>query len=140
MGQVRAKFRCMEISRCWNGECTIVRFLPVMAKNGAWKDDPAASAENARFWHATPSGEAKLTFKTLGPVEYELGASYYIDMEPAEAGDWQLRKRSHTEHQQDIELAQSWSSEVKMSIVNQDAWAAFEGKLGASWKVTFTGA
>lgn len=85
MGQVhsvRAKFRCMEISRYWNGKCTIVRFLPVMAKCDRFPDDKDVSEENARFWESTPSGEAKLTLNTLDPAEYVVGRCYYVDMEP----------------------------------------------------------
>ena len=135
MGQVRAKFRCMEISHHWNGECTIVRFMPVMARNGCWKDDETASAENASFWHATPSGEMKLTFKNPYHHDFELGHSYYVDMAPDDAGDWELREYRRVSSQLDVVVSRSWADEVKMSINNEDAWPAFAVPIGSKWHV-----
>jgi hypothetical protein len=138
MRQVRAKFRCMEISRFWNGGCTLVRFLPVMAKNGCRADEETASEENAAFWQATPSGEAKLQFPTLDPVSYEIGHCYYLDMRPDEQGSWKLTERKHSEGQLGVVLSCSWRDSVSMNICNESAWDAFDGPIGGPWSVEFT--
>jgi len=135
---VRAKFRVMEISRYWNGECTCVRLLPVYAKCDRFPDEKDVSEENARFWDATPSGEAALRFDGVGDVPFILGDCYFIDMAPAEESEWKLATRTHRETQLDVELSRSWQDKVVMSINNESAWDAFGGKIGAPWSVHFT--
>ena len=135
-----AKFRCMEISQFWNGMSTSVRFLPVMPKSEPGQDqydEDGASLENRAFWEATPSGEATLLFVSHDPTGFELGKCYYIDMEPAENGKWELYERTQHESQLDIVLKKGWPNTVKMSINNQGAWPTFAGKVGASWSVVF---
>ena len=78
MSMIRAKFRCMSVTRQWDGN-EIVSFRPV---NRGKEQDP----ENAKFWDASPSGEAKLTFK--GPCGFLPGAYYYIDMAADPEGEW----------------------------------------------------
>jgi len=81
---VRAKFRIMEIKQMFNGECTEVRLLPVIAK--ATKEsgcyiDPDGCEENREFWDATPSGKACIVYRGLDPVPFKIGSCVYIDMQ-----------------------------------------------------------
>lgn len=86
MRQVRAKFRCMQVTRDWSG-ITKIAFRPVVQKNGKNK-------ENEAFWSATPAGEAELVF--AGPAmdnrgkSFEPGDYYYIDMHKDPEGAWVL--------------------------------------------------
>ena len=138
---VRAKFRVMEVSQLWNGKGTQVRLLPVMAKCSRFPEDTDVSEENARFWDATPSGDAKRFFSAgedeSWPCPHKIGECVYIDMEPGE-GEWKLERRTQTEHQLDVSLTLGWHQRVDMSISNQAAWDDFQGKVGASWNVTFS--
>ena len=74
---VRAKFRCLEIT--YRLDNATAKLKPVIAKNDDW---PNGSRENAAFWDATPSGECELHYRTHGDVDVEVGAYYYIDMDP----------------------------------------------------------
>jgi hypothetical protein len=75
---IRAKFRCMSVTRDWNN-AEVAEFRPV-------KRDGDKDSENKKFWDASPSGSATLTFK--GPCGYKPGDYYYIDMEMADEGKW----------------------------------------------------
>lgn len=85
MRSVRAKFRCLGVTKKWDG-LSFVEFGPVL--------QDGKNPENAEFWKFTPSGEATLNFR--GPVfddrgeEYSPGDYYYIDMHKDDDGGWCL--------------------------------------------------
>jgi len=150
---VRAKFRTMEISQQWNGECVIVRLLPVIAKatreSGCWVD-PEASEENRKFWDATPSGEAELVFKglDLDAVPFDIGECVYIDIQmlnatPGDERAWQLEAVTSS-HNLSVCFRLEWADEplrsgvVKMDIANEGAWHHFQGHHLTAWDLTFT--
>lgn len=91
MNQVRAKFRCMSVTKKWD-RSIIVELGPVL-QNGK-------NAENAEFWKFTPLGDATLNFR--GPAldsrgeEYTPGDYYYIDMHKDKEGGWCLSTVSHS--------------------------------------------
>ena len=135
---IRAKFRCMQVSRNWDNNET-VDFRPV---NRSSSKDP----ENQQFWEATPSGEAQLQFKNA-KGGYEPGAYYYIDMEPNPEGQWKVS--STTQHKSgdgDVHLSRAWGSEdglnygfVKLGIKATQVVEMF-GKPAeeVAWTVEFT--
>jgi len=130
----------MEVSQLWSGHGTQVRMLPVTAKCDRFPDEQDASEENARFWDATPAGEAKQFFHASDgdwPCPYAVGQCVYFDMEPGD-GDWKLEQRTQTESQMNVSLVAGWHHRISMSISNQDAWSDFGGKVGAPWSVTIT--
>ena len=147
---VRAKFRVMELKEMWNGECTVVRLLPVSAKS-SWSTDPEDSEENLAFWEATPSGEAELVYKGFNEHPFQIGKCVYIDMqqldvEPegdAKKAHWQLRSVKNSDTLS-IELYRGWqdtpfrSGSIKMDIHNEGAWPPFQGKHLTHWSVTIT--
>ena len=144
---VRAKFRVMERKEMWNGECTVVRLLPVMAKSATWTD---GSEENASFWEATPSGEAELVFKGFDSP-FTIGSCVYLDMEQldvepvgdAKKAHWELRSVKNS-YALSIELYRAWQDEemrsgsIKMDIANEGAWPPFQGKHLTHWTVIIT--
>ena len=77
---IRAKFRCMRVSHEWDGK-QCAEFRPITRGRGK---DP----DNDKFWDASPSGEASLTFK--GECGFKPGDYYHIDMGPSEDGQWEL--------------------------------------------------
>lgn len=146
MRHVRAKFRCMSVTKSWNRHTT-VELSPVV-QNGP-------SKENDEFWKATPSGSAKLQF--VGPSidsrgeEYAPGDYYYIDMHQDDDGGWALTTvTTHSNDSGHVELNTNgkttvgWRegdgfsySKLEMGIDNKPAFEVFN-KLGAAWDVTFT--
>ncbi len=94
MRQIRAKFRCLKITRTWDG-FEHVELAPVMANSGDNFE------ENKAFWDASPSGEMKLMY--IGPSPYEPGAFYYIDMRQG-GGDWTLSSVTFGDGQGDVKL------------------------------------
>ncbi len=90
MRQVRAKFRCLSVTRKWDRSIT-VELGPVLQKG--------KNPENAEFWKFTPSGDASLNFR--GPAldnrgkEFTPGDYYYIDMHKDEDGGWLLSSVTH---------------------------------------------
>ena len=131
---IRAKFRCTKTTQSWDSYYT-AEFRPVTQKG--------ANTENQQFWAATPAGEATLTFKT--PHEFVPGAYYYIDMEPAEAGAWQMTRSTRTADKAgEIVLSKFWSEggspllgSLQMGIVKGSTVDLF-GAPGAKWEVTFS--
>jgi hypothetical protein len=131
---VRAKFRVLQINQYFQSGTPTqgVELRPVMAKCSSYPD---ASEENAHFWDATPSGEAKIT-TVFGSDFLEGGACYYIEMEPDPEGDWELEYVNISKSQCDVKLAKEWTSHVQMNIGNKAAWAPFiEAGPGSKWKV-----
>ena len=131
--RIRAKFRCMEVSRDWRG-IQVAKFLPV---NRSKNQDP----ENAQFWEATPSGEAQLTF--MREMPFEPGDYYYIDMMPE--GDWTMEHVTRHETCGEVYLRFPWASSdkgfqhgfLKMSLNYLNVLDLF-GKPGEKWDVTFS--
>ena len=136
MTMIRAKFRCMSVTRKWDGH-EIVEFKPV---NRSGDQDP----ENQKFWDATPSGEAQLTFK--GPCGYEPGDYYYIDMGQSEDAKWFLHSVTRTiDNAGEVYFHRSWAEiqeglehgSVKMWINFPETLDLF-GAPDSKWAVTFT--
>lgn len=131
---IRAKFRCMSVTRTWDGieNC---EFRPVK-RDG--KD-----AENDKFWDASPSGEAKLAFK--GECGIQQGAYYYIDMTADEEGDWSAGTISwHSGGGGNIQLYRGWQQTDKGLFhgsieigVNYDKVLELFGRPDGKWKVEF---
>lgn len=67
---IRAKFRVLSIKQSFDGSI-VAELRPVWQKG-------KNSAENERFWKASPSGECTLVFHRQHDLV--LGAYYYIDM------------------------------------------------------------
>lgn len=152
---VRAKFRVMEVSQQWNGELTVVRLLPVIAKarpdEGRYID-PEGSEENRAFWEASPSGEAELVFKGFEGLSdgFAIGKCVYIDMEQLAVepeGDeaknhWKLEAVNNS-YSLEAVLRIGWRDEkmttgvIKMDIHNEGAWPPFQGNHLTHWSVTF---
>lgn len=142
---IRAKFRCLSCTHTWENIWSY-RLAPVMAKTGHYKDDPAASEENARFWKATPSGEIELYYRGSGP--FVPGAFYYVDMSPVGDGIWPLESLLQRDTSLTISF-QHWaprgeaevslrSGKISMQIENEAAWAPFvESGAGSAWNVHF---
>ena len=146
MKQVRAKFRCMSVTKNWN-QSTAVELSPVV-QNGP-------SKENDEFWKATPSGTAKLCF--VGPSfdsrgeEYTPGDYYYIDMRKDVDGGWCLSTvTTHSNDNGHVKVATNgkttvgWRegdgfshSSMEMGIDNIPAFEAFDNP-GGTWDVQFT--
>lgn len=85
MRQVRAKFRCLSVTKKWD-RSIIVELGPVLQKG--------KNPENAEFWKFTPSGDATLNFRGFAldsrGEEYTPGDYYYIDMHKDDEGGWAL--------------------------------------------------
>lgn len=149
---VRAKFRCMSVSRTYEGQ-TSASFLPAMPQKGA--DGTPEHEENKLFWKYTPGGSMELTFWGDAPHVVP-GAYYYIDLDtpvPDELRPWRLVLR--TEHmnneQLDVDLCADWmlksdagpeglrTGSLKMMISNEAAWPLFmNAKRGQRWSVLVT--
>lgn len=108
-GQVRAKFRCMEVTdRKWDDQET-VKFLAVHG-NGD-------NEENKQFWEASPSGKMELTIKN--PDSWGLfksGSYYYLDFtlgdkpsefegDPIVATKWRVHR-----------VARNWESSTEIGL------------------------
>lgn len=144
---VRAKFRCMNLERVWSNKTTTVRLLPVGPKGSAYPD---GCEENKQFWEYTPGGEMNLVYGNVDVerVSFKLGCAYYVDMQAVEKETiWKLRFNGQYEHQLNMEIVTGWqndteglcSGSVKMEILNQAAWPAFQERgPGSYWKVMFT--
>ena len=147
MRQVRAKFRCMAVTKKWDGS-TIVEFGAVLQQG----ENP----ENAEFWKFTPYGEATLNFK--GPSvdnrgeEYSPGDYYYIDMvKSCQDGGWRLSQVSHNgKDSGSVELCTNgkktvgWNEgegftygKMKMGLDHAPALGWFD-TAGENWEATFT--
>lgn len=135
MTLIRAKFRCMSITRKWD-DSEIVEFLPV---NRGKDKDP----ENQAFWDATPSGKATLTFN--GSCGINPGAYYYVDMAPSEEGLWLLQYVTHYHDCGEVSLGRAWTS-VKYGLVTANLTMTISfmetvkrfGEPNSKWDVTFT--
>lgn len=142
--EVRAKFRCMSVTKKWDGS-SIVEFAAVLQQG--------KNPENAEFWKFTPSGDATLNFR--GPIrddrgeEYKPGDYYYIDMHKSDEGGWCLSTvTSHGKENGSVELCTNnkktvgWGEEgftygkLTMGIDNPPAFLAFD-EAGAAWDVQF---
>jgi hypothetical protein len=150
---VTAKFRVMERKEMWNGECTVIRLLPVTAKakpGTGFYVDPEGSEENAAFWDATPSGEAELVLKGFDTKGYAIGSCVKIHMEQLAEEPPEDKKKAHwkleavkSSYSLSIELRRSWQEEdlrggvIKMDIANEGAWPPFQGNHLTHWNVTF---
>lgn len=161
----QAKFRCMSVNRdaCghpfspehWRVEA---RLLPIKAfpnydKNGDPAVDPDHAKENADFWKYTPSGEACWFH------DADLGAAYYIDLIPDEAGEWKCSEYTLSEGYLNVRLSHEIEYEVhtkdglqikkrlngeffEMGVNREEAspgaWQPFvDGGPGSRWRVVF---
>lgn len=145
-GSIIAKFRCIELTASWNTS-ERARLVPVMATEFVQLPDGSvekqASPENARFWNATPSGEANVTCGSYTSSErrggtwvevrkpyptpagfFTVGRTYWVRVSPtAEApeGNWALEV---IEPRPGGSLRVRWSrgaSSVQMDIENRGA-------------------
>lgn len=105
---VRCKFKCMSVTRTWDG-FTVIVLAPVYPGSGG------DHAENAIFWRFTPGGEMTLRFKGDAPVvtdqAYRPNALYYIDLDdadPAPTLPWKVTQYTQREGQETIHLFLSW--------------------------------
>jgi len=146
MRQVRAKFRCLSVTKKWD-RSVIVELGPVL-QNGK-------NPENAVFWKFTPSGDATLNFR--GPAldnrgkEYTPGDYYYVDMYKDEDGGWCLTTVSkHGPENGDVELNTRGGKytaghgedgfsygKMRMGLDHTEALHWFDNPSG-SWGVQFT--
>ncbi len=133
---IRAKFRCMSIARTWEG-AEICEFLPVK-RDGR---DP----ENEIFWKYTPSGEVKLVYK--GECGFDPGAFYYIDMTPAENGEWTVDTVTRRANGSgDVNLSSAWKPATEEGFrhgtvelgIDSDRVVDLFGLPGAKWNVVFS--
>lgn len=140
---VRAKFRVMEVSQMHNGQVTILRLLPVYGKppkGSALHEEPDACEENRRFWEATPSGEARLTYQGFEQIPFRIGQCVFFDMVESPEGEWKLESVTSSSCMT-VKFHRSWKDEffrsgsLEMNIVNQEAWTSFQGKHQTSWSV-----
>ena len=134
---IRAKFRCMSVSRTWDGieNC---EFRPVKRDSG---QDP----ENEIFWKYTPTGSATLIYK--GESEFKPGAYYYIDMTTAEDGKWDVSSITRRSGESgDVNLSSVWKpvtsggfrhGSIEMGIDSSRVIDLF-GTPGSKWDVEFS--
>jgi len=132
---IQAKFRCMSVAKKWDGTET-VEFRPV---NRGKNKDP----ENQKFWDATPSGEASLTFR--GPGGFEPGDYYFINTTLGESGLWLLHYVTrHADGGGEVYLGREWtqtgsglvSGYLKMGVNYREVVDAF-GEANTKWDVEF---
>lgn len=77
-GSVRAKFRCMEVTRTWDPHERIK--LMAVHSNG-----PKVSEENKSFWKATPTGALEFTITQPDAFgRFVPGGFYFLDFLPVE--------------------------------------------------------
>jgi len=136
---VRAKFRCLSVTKTWDGYGEVM-FKPVMPKyDGA----PGGAEENQAFWEASPSGTMEARYRQWAELP-EPGSYWYVDMEPAEKGEWRLWEVAcHGQNQMGIKFSLDWNkdramakAELGIDILNKDAFHHFEGTSGTRWTVT----
>lgn len=160
--RVRAKLRCLEISRRWN-QTTEVRLAPVTAKNRWTRENDDHSEENARFWSASPTGEMKVMFDPGAEVPYEAGRCYYIDLErvteaydddrqqPGRGDLFALDELGLTKSRVSVSFRSDWYSDaaskrpdglyhahISMGVDNEAAWPAFREHPCSLWRVVIT--
>ncbi len=77
MGQTRAKFRCVGVTKrpSWRGAGIPFTY------DAEFQAVTEGSDENKRFFAATPSGNIKIS--TLAVDAFEPGEEYYVDFVPA---------------------------------------------------------
>lgn len=140
MGSVRAKFRCMRVTKSWDKTTTVV-LSPVTEKT----DDEG-------FWKYTPSGECELSYYQEDPP-FEPGAYYYIDLQPVSEhseGIWAHNEKTDQGNGQGtVKLSVSpfydyrnpkpgmRHSRLELGIDSQPAFDAL-GEPGSFWRVSFT--
>jgi hypothetical protein len=82
MDRVRAKFRCVSITRTMTGmeELQTINMTPVTGYG-----DP--NHENSKFWKWTPSGRVELGCANPAAAGmFKLNEEYYLTFEPADRG------------------------------------------------------
>jgi hypothetical protein len=131
---IRAKFRVLEVKQ--RLETTRVEMKPVIAKSASW---PGGCEENARFWEATPAGDAGFWFPDHEAAVVPAIRSYwYIDMVEDPNGAYVLASVTAREGSREVWLS-SHRGDVKMDIHNRDVWPAFDlERIGKRWSVTLT--
>ena len=146
VGSVRAKLRCMSVTRTWDNS-TNIELQPVTQKG--------KNSENEKFWKATPSGTAEIRFN--GPSvdsrgeEYQPGDYYYVDLVKSSEGGWTLTTvTKHGSGHGSVELNTNGKTTIKhykdlgfsyskmqMAIDNPSAFEAFDVP-GEAWDVQIT--
>jgi len=138
---IRAKFRCMSVTRRWNGE-TYVEMLPVTHRQSHTSGGEVAAKENLDFWEATPAGKIRLEYTQKQECSFEPGDYYYVDFEESPEGQWRLERVEECITTLTIQIDSEWglpliqSGHVQMSIDNKQAWPHFQGKIHSRWNVT----
>ncbi len=83
---IRCKMRVLSVTKGWNNS-TVAELRPCQAKDRAYEGGRMVvreNPENAAYWSATPSGEARLTFDAGKPYpEWVTPGQYvYLDAGP----------------------------------------------------------
>jgi hypothetical protein len=135
---VRAKYRCMSITKRWDGTTT-VDFQPVTNRTD--------NEENCSFWKWTPAGSASLTYWKGHEAPFEAGAYYYIDIDQDDEALWNLDKNVDQGERLEVNLGTSWlkaealggirDGKFEASIDNPAGAAPFRDKVGTKWSVLF---
>jgi hypothetical protein len=149
MRQVRAKFRCLSITKKWD-HSVVAELGAVMNKKGDNFE------ENRSFWDCTPTGKVELVYHD--ECELEVGAYYYVDLvETEDESAWHLNYvRLSDNGQGDVgfswwrKMPEGWnhkqpmlpgmhrgSFEMAIEGTKTKALEAFQ-KPGSRWKVSFT--
>jgi len=144
MSQVRAKFRCLSVTKKWD-KTLVVELGPVVQSKH--------NKENSQFWKFTPSGDMTLNFRgpsfDAGGKEFVPGDYYYIDMVKDEEGGWGLTTVTNSGPESgSVELntrggkyTADWGEngfsygKMTMGIDNPSAFKAFDPVL-SHWAVT----
>lgn len=129
---VRAKFRVLEVKQ--RLEAVRVELKPVIAKGPNY---PGGSEENARFWEATPAGEAGFWRKPDDPP-MPLGSYWYVDIVEDPAGPYILASVNCKMGSREVWLSEH-RGDVKFDIHNCAAWPAFDlDRIGQKYRVVLT--
>lgn len=138
---IRAKFRVLEVKT--RLEVVSVGMKPVIAKSDSY---PGGSEENAKFWKATPTGDAVFWYGPEAEIP-SIGSYWYLDCEEDVEGEWTLCAVAARESTREPHLVTSAhrsdrpmrNGEVKMDIANRDAWSSFDlERVGRRWSVRLT--
>lgn len=138
-----AKFRVLSLHEHHHG-IHEAELRPVLPKTPTtdWSTENR-SEENAAFWSATPSGEAKICDKDFLALreQYPINGAVYINFFEDPEGMWRLaRLTTHPGSSQvDVEFYPDGSVRgyVRMNIENPDVGEQLKGA-GSRWRIEFS--
>lgn len=152
---ITAKLRCMHSNETWEG-LFLLDFYPVKPRRIADRIEEDGSAENERFWKASPSGE--LDLKHEGAAPFRPNGCVKVHMErvddvPDGERFWKLSQVAIGDGYIEVSFYLPWSREhamrdgtMKLRIDNEEAWAPFveaalsafiRHQAGSSWRFVF---